>query len=94
MFFDLVQLSSTQGSALSILMYLIASYNYKVNKILVGERPYPDEIVPHIGAAYKQIPDSHHTHLLSTVETGSAYYIKYFSNSCPKIQGQRLSLDV
>jgi hypothetical protein len=37
-----------------IMHYLLASENYPIDKIVIGQNPYPDNIVPYLGSAYSQ----------------------------------------
>jgi hypothetical protein len=33
---------------------MIACFNYRIQKIVIGSHPYPDHIVPYIGSSYSQ----------------------------------------
>ena len=58
MFSDLGELWKVQSSAASIARYMVACYNYDVHTIIVGEKPYPDHMVPFIGSSYSQCIDT------------------------------------
>jgi len=51
---DMGALVHRQKSVVSILHYIGAAYNYKIDKLIIGSHPYPDFIVPTYGAAYAQ----------------------------------------
>ena len=40
---------------------MIASYSYEVTHVVVGDRPYPDDIVPYFGSSYSQIQGTPNT---------------------------------
>eukprot|EP00978_Attheya_sp_CCMP212_P010561 scaffold25644_cov52-Attheya_sp.AAC.1 len=54
MLHDMGALVHRQKSAASILLYISAAYNYRIDKLIIGSHPYPDFIVPMYGAAYAQ----------------------------------------
>ena len=54
MLIDMVRLSSTRESIPSIIRYLVVSHSYHIKITVIGECPYPDEIVPWIWCVYSQ----------------------------------------
>jgi hypothetical protein len=67
MFSDLAELWEVQESIGSITRYLIACYNYNKHTIIVGEKPYPDHIIPFIGASYSQCVNTKDTPTIEVI---------------------------
>ena len=61
MFLDMESLSTKQRSINSIVRYILAAHNYKIDKIIIGDKPYSDELVPYLGLAYSQVEHSDDT---------------------------------
>jgi len=40
---------------------MLLAYSYEVNKVVIGQNPYPDSIVPYLGSAYSQTLSSKNT---------------------------------
>jgi uracil DNA glycosylase len=58
---NICALATTQSSSTSILRYMMLAYCYKINYVIIGQSPYPDHIVPHMGSAYSQSLGSNDT---------------------------------
>jgi hypothetical protein len=51
-------LGHTQTSCIPILRYMALAYCYDIRYVIVGQNPYPSDIVPHFGSAYSQCDNS------------------------------------
>ena len=51
-------LGHTQTSCIPILRYMALAYCYDIRYVIVGQNPYPTDIVPHFGSAYSQCDNS------------------------------------
>lgn len=58
---DMQRLHSSCTSISKILRYMLACYNYSIDTIIVGERPYPSYMIPHLGSSYSQTYDTQDT---------------------------------
>ena len=83
MLHDMGTLVHNQGSAASILCYITAAYNYKIDKLIIGSHPYPDPIVPINGAAYSQRPGTQATPSIRVIQD----YFHYKGNEFVKDVG-------
>jgi hypothetical protein len=60
MFADMATLGA-KTSVMSILRYMIACFNYRIDTVVIGSHPYPDGIVPFLGSSYSQRNDTLNT---------------------------------
>jgi hypothetical protein len=54
MLYDMEKMSGDQPYISNILRNMIACHNYSIHSIIVGERPNPSKLIPHIGSSYSQ----------------------------------------
>jgi len=67
MFADMATLVAQQNSLMSVMRYMVACFNYRVNTVVIGSHPYPDNVVPFLGASYAQqhgTPDTPTTRII------------------------------
>mmetsp|Transcript_2713 Transcript_2713/g.7233 ORF Transcript_2713/g.7233 Transcript_2713/m.7233 type:complete len:448 (+) Transcript_2713:6860-8203(+) len=68
MLLDMMSSINEQSSIVSILRYVLACYNYQIEAIVIGDRPYPDEMIPYFGSSYSQVRESPDTPTVKVIE--------------------------